>query len=84
MFGLCIYLSAWLLVEDRDGKVIWRFRPLWGLSWRGRDRLWVMYGHHTGGLEFGKVEAEFVLHPGKGSRGQAVASDMVSVNGRKL
>lgn len=80
-----MYLSAWLLVdEERDGDVIWRFGPLWGLSQRGSDWLWVMYGNHTRGLEFGKVEAEFVLHPGKGSCGQAVASDVVRVNGRKL
>lgn len=80
-----IYLSVWLLVEEeRDGKVIWRFRPLRGLSRRGSDWLWVMYGHHAGGLELGKVEAKFVLHPGKGGCGQAVASDVVRINGRKL
>lgn len=64
--------------------MIWTFRSLWGLSRRGSDWLWVMYGNHAGGLEFGKVEAKFVLHSSKGGRGQAVASDVVCVNGRKL
>lgn len=64
--------------------MIWRFRPLWGLSWRGSDWLWVMYGSHTRGLEFGKVEAKFVLHSRKGGCGQAVASDVVRVDWRKL
>ena len=64
--------------------MIWRFRPLRGLSRGGGDRLWVMYGNHAGGLELGEVEAEFVLHPGKSGRGQAVASDVVCVDGRKL
>lgn len=43
-----------------------------------------MYGSHTRGLEFGKVEAKFVLHTRKGGCGQAVASDVVRVDWRKL
>lgn len=64
--------------------MIWRVRPLRGLSWRGSDWLWVMYRNHTRGLEFGKVEAKFVLHACKGGCGQAVAPDVVCVDGRKL
>lgn len=82
---MCIYLSVWLLVEkERDGKVIWRFRALLGLRWRGSDRLRVMNGNHAGGLEFREVKAEFVLHPGKCGCSQAVASEVVGVDGRKL
>lgn len=43
-----------------------------------------MNGNHAGGLEFREVKAKFVLHPGKGGCGQAVASEMVGVDGRKL
>lgn len=43
-----------------------------------------MYGNHARGLELGKVEAEFVLDPGEGGCGQAVASHVVRVDGRKL
>lgn len=43
-----------------------------------------MYGNHARGLEFGKVKAKFVLHARKGGCGQAVASDVVCVDGRKL
>lgn len=57
---------------------------LWRLSRRSSAWLWVMYGNHAGGLELGKVEAEFVLHPGEGGCGQAVASHVVRVDGRKL
>lgn len=64
--------------------MIWRVRPLRGLSWRGSDWLRVMYGDHARRLEFGKVEAKFVLHARKGGCGQAVASDVLCVDGRKL
>lgn len=64
--------------------VIWRFRALGGRGWRGCRWLWVMNGNHASGLEFGQMKAEFVLHSSKGSCSQTVASDMVSVDGRKL
>lgn len=81
-----VYLSDWLLVEERDGKTIWRLRSLWGLSRHGRGTgwLWMMNGNHTSGLEFGKVEAKLVLHPGKGSSSQTIASNMVCIDGGKL
>lgn len=80
---LFVYLSVWLLVEDkRGGKVTWGCEPLRVLSPCGR--VWVMYWSHTRGLEFGQVEAKFVLHPSKGSSSQAVASNMVRIDGRKL
>lgn len=60
------------------------FRPLLGLGWCGGGRLQVMYGGHARGLELGKMEAKFVLHPSEGGRGQTVAPDMVCVDGRKL
>lgn len=58
--------------------------PLLGLSWRGGRRLRVMNGGHARGLELGKVEAKFVLHPGEGGRGQAEAAHVVGVDGGKL
>jgi len=79
-----VYLSVWLLVEERDGEVIQRWRLLWRLNWRGGGWLWVMYGNHAGGLEFRQVEAKFVLHSGKCSRSQAVTSDMPRVDRGKL
>lgn len=82
--GVCIYLSVRLLVKKKDGKVIWRFRPLWGLSWCGSYWLWMMYGSHTRGFELGKVEAKFVLYPCKGGCSQAVSSNVFRVDGRKL
>lgn len=57
---------------------------LWRLSSAGSGRLLVMNGDHAGGLELGKVEAKFILHASKCRRGQAVASDMVGVDGWKL
>lgn len=86
MCVLVVYLSVWLLVEEEQGWQSDMEMPdlLRGLSWRGSDWLWVMYGNHAGRLEFGKVEAKFVLHPGEGGCGQAVASDVVRVDGRKL
>lgn len=44
----------------------------------------MMYGSHTRGLELGKVEAKFVLYPRKGGCSQAVAPNMLCVDGRKL
>lgn len=75
---LCVYLSVWLLVMvERDDEMIWISRPLRCLSW-------VMYGSHTGRLEFGKVESKFILHPSKGSCSQVVTSNVVHIDGRKL
>lgn len=54
------------------------------LSSAGSGRLLVMNGDHARGLELGKVEAKFILHPSKRRRSQAVASDVVGVDGRKL
>lgn len=44
----------------------------------------MMYGSHAGGLEFGQVEPKLVLHSGEGGGGEAVATDVVGVDGRKL
>lgn len=57
---------------------------LWRLSSAGGGRLLVVNGDHAGGLELGKVEAKLILHPGKCRRGQAVASNVVGVDGWKL
>lgn len=43
-----------------------------------------MNGGDARRLEFGEVEAELVLHSGKSGCGQAVASDVFRVDGRKL
>lgn len=43
-----------------------------------------MDGGHARGLELGKVEAKFVLHPGEGGCGQAEATHVVGVDGGKL
>lgn len=77
-------LSVWLRANEADRNVMCRVGPLGGLAGRGGDRLRGMYGNHAGRLEFGKVEAEFVLHPRKGGRGQSVASDVGRVDGGKL
>lgn len=72
--------------EERNGwqrDVIWRSSCLRGLSWLG-GRLWVMYGSHARGLEFGEVEPKLVFHSSKGGCSQAVATDVVRVDGRKL
>lgn len=84
-FALCIYPSVWLLVEEsRDGEVMWSFRSLWSLSRRGSNWLGVMDGNHTGGLEFWKMEAKFVLHSSKSSCSQTITSNVVGVDGWKL
>lgn len=57
--------------EERKGwqrDVIWRRGRLRGLRRLG-GRLWVMYGSHARGLEFGEVEPELVFHSGEGGRG---------------
>lgn len=44
----------------------------------------MMNGGHAGGLELGEVEPEFAFHTGEGGRGEAVAPDVVCVDGRQL
>lgn len=79
-------LCALLVFISVSGPWWWRsdvkmVTVLWRLSWLGRG---VMNGDHAGGLELWKVETKFVLHPGKSGCSQAVASDVVGVDGRKL
>lgn len=77
-----LYLCLSPCLAPGGGEVKRTF--LWRLRWLGAGRLWVMNGDHAGGLELWKVETKFVLHPGKSGCGQAVASDVVGVDGRKL
>lgn len=63
--------------------VTWRRGHLRGLRRLG-GRLRVMYGGHAGGLEFGEVEPKFAFHSGEGGRSEAVAPDVVCVDGRQL
>lgn len=43
-----------------------------------------MYGGHAGGLELGEVEPKLAFHSGEGGRGEAVAADVVRVDGGQL
>lgn len=82
MHTSAVFKCLALVVEERDGEDRSGCTPLRCLN--GRGRLSVMDGNHAGRLELGKMEAEFVLHPSEGSCGQAVASDMLGVDGGKL
>lgn len=88
-FVECIYLylsKCLALVRKEKGwqrDVTWRRSHLRGLRWLG-GWLRVMYGGHAGGLEFGEVEPKFAFHSGEGGCSEAVAPDVVCVDGRQL